>query len=325
MRYRKIPFMSAKGSALMDGLAPVTTQKGFGPQFPNSSMLGATPAGTTVIMRPQPGTAAGFPGFFGWLRATQPGLYNYTKAALPAYVTQAEAHRTGGATLSGLGLTTRPPVAKPKRKWAGFYGEETASDSNGIQNSLTMPSSYLGAFSASGLYGEEDAVNDNGIANGLDPLFSRPKYKPAFMDRNGVGMYMAGLGDDGDDSVSDTSSIDSTDLTSISPQIISTPIPTVNIPDTTAETSSVGTPPTPSAGAVQAIVSTLTAAAPAVLSDINSQTIFNAQLARAQAGLPPLNTAAYGIGTTLSSLASSPLLLLGIGGIALLLFMGGKK
>jgi hypothetical protein len=311
--------MSAKGSPLMDGLAPVTTSKGFGPQFPNSSMLGAV--NTTVIMRPQPGAPAGFPGFFGWLKATQPAMYNYAKAALPAYVTQAEGHRTGGATLSGLGLTTRPPTPRPKRQ--GFWGEETASDANGIANALTMPSSYgpLGAFSASKFYGEEDAINDNGIENGLDPLFSRPSYKPAFMDRSGMGAYLRGLGDDSTD---DTSDILTPDLSTIDTGPITVPIPTVSIPDTAAETSSIGVPPTPSAGAISQIVSTLTAAAPAVLSDINSQTVFNAQLARAQAGLPPLNTAAYGIGTTLSSLASSPLLLLAIAGGAALLFMSKK-
>src|SRR5277367_2301714 len=237
MNYRKIPFMTRKGSTLMDGLAPVTVNKGFGPQFPNSSFLGAlAPPSTTVIMRPQPGAPAGFPGFFGWLKSEQPALYNYAKAALPAYVTQAEGHRTGGATLSGLGMTTRPPT--PRRR-QGFYGEETASDANGVQNSLTMPSSYLGAFSASNFYGEEDSINDNGVSNGLDPLFSRPKYVPAFMDRNGMGAYMSaymnGLGDDPDDS----SDILTPDLTTINVSPISVPIPTVNIPDTSAETSSV--------------------------------------------------------------------------------------
>lgn len=307
MNYRKIPFYGTK-SATMDGLTPIVPKRikpGFGPMFPNSSMLGDIAPTTTVIMRPQPNAPAGFPGFFAWLKAEQPALYNYAKVALPAQVTQAEGHRTGGATLSGLGLTTRPPT--PRKPRVGFFGEEQANNDNGIINDRDASIFGMGAFSESGFYGEETSSNANGVKNGLDPLFSRPRYVPA----------LSGLGDDDSSDLStiDTSSFDLT---------ASTPIPTVSIPDTNAETSSVGVPPSPTASTVAQIVTTLTAAAPAVLSDINSQTVFNAQLARAQAGLPPLNTAAYGIGTALTSLGSmGPVLLiaLGIGAVVLL----GKK
>lgn len=271
MRYRKIPFYGTK-NATLEGLTPIVPKRikpGFGPMFPNSSMLGDIAPTTTVIMRPQPNAPAGFPGFFAWLKATQPALYNYAKVALPAQVTQAEGHRTGGATLSGLGLVTRPPTPRKPRN-VGFFGEEQANNANGIMN-----------------------------------------------DRDPSIFGMSGLGDDITDYSGgvDTSSFDLTD---------STPIPTINIPDTNAETSSVGVPPSPSSSTVAQIVSTLTAAAPAVLSDINSQTVFNAQLARAQAGLPPLNTSAYGIGTTLTSLGSAlPILLIG-GGILLFAMMGKR-
>jgi hypothetical protein len=267
MVYRKIPFQKSRGSMALhgdEGLTPILPKRvphGFGPQFPNSTMLGAVaPVGTTVIMRPQPNAPAGFPGFFAWLKATQPALYNYAKVALPAQVTQAEGHRTGGATLSGLGMTTRPPTKRRPR--AGFFGEN------------------------------------------MDPTTG-----------------LRGLGDD-----SDIDSLATADLTdfSVGNSIINTPLPTVNIPDTNAETSSVGVPPSPSTSTVAQIVNTLTAAAPSVLNDINSQTLFNTQLARAQAGLPPLNTAAYGIGTTLSSLGSAaPILLLG-GGLVLFLMLSKK-
>src|SRR5271167_3471442 len=328
MNYRKIPFVRA-GSSLMNGLAPIVSQSpaqksrrtrprlrpgayilGYGPMYPGSSMLGhiskskffgeesgdndngivndydplfrnketmpfaldglgdALPAGTsqTVMLRAQPGAPPGFPGFFAWLKSEQPAMWNYAKVALPAYVTQAEGKRTGGATLSGLGH-----------------------------------------ISLSKFFGEESADNDNGIVNDYDPLF-RNKSTMAYQ-------VMNGLGDDDTDSTTliDPSSIDT----------ISTPMPTVSIPDTSAETASVGTPPNPGASAVASIVSTLTAAAPSILADVNSQTLFNTNLARAQAGLPPLNTSAYGLTSSLSSMGSAlPLLLIGGG---LLVFMLAKK
>ena len=250
MRYRKIPFYQTR-NATMDGLAPVVKKippHAFGPMFPNSDFLGAV-ADTTVIMRPQPDAPAGFPGFFAWLKATQPAMYNYAKTALPAYVTQAEGHRTGGATLSGLGIVTRPPT-KPVLK--------------------------------------------------ITPYFNAPEF--------GLG----GLGDDGSDTFD--VSVDTSALANS----ISVPLPTVNIPDPNSETSSIGVPPSQPSNVVSQIVSTLTQAAPSILNDINSQTVFNAQLARAQAGLPPLNTASYGIGTTIAG-SALPILLIGGGLLAFML------
>jgi len=328
MRFSKIPFVSS--GSLMDGLAPIVSQspaqksmrkkrmrpgmRGYGPQYPNSSLIGAynsiseskffgeesasnydgitnqtdalfrnsdrvpytldglgdaLPAGssTTVMLRPNTDSPAGFPGFFAWLKSEQPDMWNYAKVALPAYTTQAEGHRTGGATLSGLGHST---LSK-------FFGEESAN-------------------------------NDNGIVNDSDSMFRNWETKP---------FLMSGLGDDSTDDLDTTGVIDPSLI-----DTISTPLPTVAIPDTSAETATTSTPPNPGPSAVAQIVSTLTAAAPSILSTVNAQTVFNAQLARAQAGLPPLNTSAYGLPSSLTALASNPMALIliaaGIGAVVLM-------
>jgi hypothetical protein len=302
MNYRKIPFY--KNTVTLDGLKPAfVPQHGFGPQYPNSSFLGATAvpsSATTVVLRPQPNAAPGFPGFFGWLRDWHPGMYNYAKAALPAYVTQAEGHRTGGATL--LGAAAARPANRGKVITRGFFGEESADNENGIVNALDPGvRGGLGAYMAGAFFGEETAIDANGIQNGMDAsVFRKPRMRTSVMN---------GLGDDSPDLSVDTSNI-----------TFDTPIPTVNIPDPNAETSSVGVAPAPSAGAVANIVSTLAAAAPSILNTVNQQTLFNTQLSRAQAGLPPLNTSAYGIGSTLTAGSMLPLLLIG-GGLAVLLAM----
>jgi hypothetical protein len=334
MRFSKIPFVSSGN--LMDGLAPIVSQSpaqktmrkkrlrpgrmlsGYGPMYPNSSMLGAynsiseskffgeesasnyngiqnqtdplfrnsdrvpytldglgdaLPPGqsTTVMLRPNPGSPAGFPGFFAWLKSEQPDMWNYAKVALPAYTTQAEGLRTGGATLSGLGHSTL----------SRFFGEESAN-------------------------------NDNGIVNDTDSMFRNWETKP---------FAMGGLGDDSDSIDLSTLSPVATDVTAIT-----SPLSTVSVDNTNAETSDVNTPPNPGPGAVAQIVSTLTAAAPSILNTVNQQTLFNTQLARAQAGLPPLNTSAYGLPSSLTSLASGgalPLLL--IGGAAVVFMMLSRK
>lgn len=71
-------------------------------------------ATTTVMLRPKPGAPSGWPGFFGWLAATHPAVYNYAKVALPQrLVVATEGHRTGGATLSGLGDNTGDDTVDP--------------------------------------------------------------------------------------------------------------------------------------------------------------------------------------------------------------------
>jgi hypothetical protein len=80
------------------------------------------------------------------------------------------------------------------------------------------------------------------------------------------------------------------------------------------------------AGTAQ-LVTALTSAGQAIVTGVNNQTVFNAQLSRAEQGLPPLNTSAYGLtGSGITSALTDPTTLLMIaGGIGLLVFLSSKK
>lgn len=100
-------------------------------------------------------------------------------------------------------------------------------------------------------------------------------------------------------------------------------IPTVSIADAGVGTS--GGIPQASPSTAAQIISTLTAAAPSILNTVNQQQIFQTQLSRAAAGLPPLNTSQYGLtGSGITGLSSTALLAL-LGGGALLLVLASKK
>jgi len=134
-----------------------------------------------------------------------------------------------------------------------------------------------------------------------------------------------GLGDDTSDIVDSLDTSDfSPDTLNIGPIDPSAPTP-VSVSDTSVPNSNPGGTPAPSASVAGQIITTLTAAAPAILSTVNQQQVFQTQLQRAAAGLPPLNTSAYGL-TTAGSVAGIPsgvlLLALGIGAVVL---MAGKR
>jgi hypothetical protein len=266
MQYRKIPFFKSGMRGLGNSIPrklPFTNGLGnYGAEFPNSSFLGASDmnvyapkipygptfasaapwlsglgagapaAQTTIMLRPQPNAPKGWPGFFGWLAANHPDVYNYAKVALPQRLgTATEGHRTGGATLAGL----------------GFLGDNTGDD-----------------------------TSDPGLVTfDAGPIFITPQ--------------------------------------------------TVTVPDS-GETSAA--PVFTAAGTAQ-IVNTLTQAASTLIPTINQQQIFQAQLSRAAAGLPPLNTSAYGLtsgGATGFSASIGGLLPYAlIGGAVLVLMSLGKK
>jgi len=93
---------------------------------------------------------------------------------------------------------------------------------------------------------------------------------------------------------------------------------TVSIADT-GETS--GAPQQSSAGTAQ-LISAITSAGQAVVNGVNQQTLFNTNLARAAAGLPPLT----GAGSVITGIAasSSTMLLIGAAVLALVLLMSRK-
>ena len=132
---------------------------------------------------------------------------------------------------------------------------------------------------------------------------------------------LMGLGDDVDSLDSDD--VDLTDV-SIGPIDPGTLTP-VAVADPTPPATNANGSPAPSASVTGQIVAALSTAAPAILSTVNQQQVFQTQLARAAAGLPPLNTSAYGLtGAGVTGLSSGALLaLLGVG--ALVLIMSGKK
>jgi hypothetical protein len=245
MQYRKIPFFNARSGTPLSGLGISVPRRlpfidgmgNYGAEFPNSSFLGATmpAATTTVILRPQPGATPGWPGFFGWLAATHPDVYNYAKVALPQRLgSSTEGHRTGGATLQGL---------------LGLGDDLTNASNSG-----------------------DDTIDPGLTTIDAGPIFVTP--------------------------------------------------PTVTIADSGESSSS----PTFTAAGTAQIVNTLTQAASTLIPAINQQQIFQAQLSRAAAGLPPLNTAAYGLATGgVTSALTSPTMLLLLGGAVLLAVMLGKK
>ena len=90
---------------------------------------------------------------------------------------------------------------------------------------------------------------------------------------------------------------------------------------------STGNPGFTAAGTAS-LVSSLTQAGQAILTGVNNQNIFNTQLARAQQGLPPLNTTAYGLTAQglATNLFTDPTTMLWIlGGGAALFFLMSRK
>jgi len=145
---------------------------------------------------------------------------------------------------------------------------------------------------------------------------------------NGLGRItrrkkMWGLGDDTSLNPDVTSAVNAPISDTFDPGIL--PPQYVAISDTGEST---GSPMLTSAGAAS-LVSSLTQAGQAILTGVNQQNIFNTQLARAQQGLPPLNTTAYGltaqgIATNLFTDPTTMLWILG-GGAALFFLMSRKS
>jgi hypothetical protein len=330
MKYRKIPFVRAAGglagfnpdravdpdSQLMNGLKPILpfvappasilrTRKDrrfmpqlgrYGAEFANSGFLGGP-------VRFQ-GSARKWPGFYGEETANDAnGIVNSLQ--LP----------------EGLGGTVR--FKGSKRAWPGFYGEETANDVNGIANSYQMPEG-LGSTTVimrpqagaakgwPGFFGWLAATHPAVYNYAKVALPQRLAVSTEGRRTGGATLQglrgLMGLGDD---------STITPDLSTIS--IDPGTAPTVSIPDSGESSTS----PTFTAAGTAQIVNTLTQAATTLLPAINQQQIFQAQLARAQQGLAPLNTAAYGIGNVGAVLGNPIVLIAGVGLLAV--FLLSKK
>lgn len=99
MQYKRIPFMSRRGFA---GYSEMSPGGGFLGDYADDS-VSLKDGKRTVILRPRPGAATGFQGFFAWLAATHPKLYNYAAVALPNEV-DAESLGNPASQLAGMGL-----------------------------------------------------------------------------------------------------------------------------------------------------------------------------------------------------------------------------
>jgi hypothetical protein len=95
MQYRKIPFVSLKG---------------YEAQFPNGGYLGGLPVEKVLVFRPQKNASPGWRGFFAWVAATHPKLYDYARVSFPDYVGDIEGTRSGAAHLAGLGADPTSPI-----------------------------------------------------------------------------------------------------------------------------------------------------------------------------------------------------------------------
>lgn len=263
--------MMGKGALTFGPLGPGSGFQGlgrlgrfgaYGPEYPNSSFLSGglsvppiPPQNVTkVIMRADPTKAPGFPGFFQWLAESNPVAYNHVAANVPPHLlSAAKVLRTGGATLSGMGL--------------GSVYKGTFAD----------------RYYKADIAGLGDTTGNAGII-AADSAAVTTNYAPATISTS----FDAG----------------------------SAPLQTVSIADTGESNSS---PTLTPAGASQ-LVSAITQAGQAVVTGINQQTLFNTNLARAQAGLPPLT----GSGTAITGISADPTTLLLVGGgiIAAVVVMG---
>jgi hypothetical protein len=156
--------------------------------------------------------------------------------------------------------------------------------------------------------------------------------KPSFQ---GLGQFED---DSGDVSV-DTSGSTPDLSASIDDTVIQAPTaasslmaPTVTFPPDSPVTAATTTAtPTATASAIASIIGSVTGAAVAVNNMNNQNTVLQTQLARAQAGLPPLNVSPSllglpaGTSTTITGSLSPTFMLFLLGGLALVVFGGRKK
>jgi len=80
-----------------------------------------------------------------------------------------------------------------------------------------------------------------------------------------------------------------------------------------------------SGGFFSDLASSLATLAPTVLATVDQQNIFNAQLSRAKAGLPPLNTSSYGLPSMQGAVNTLMLPVIVIGGLVAFLIFRRKR
>jgi hypothetical protein len=242
---------------------------GYDPMQPNTGILGDVPAVSRgaprkVMFRVKEGASPGWPGFFGWLAATHPKLYDYARVALPNVVEDRQGLQSEGSLLAG--------------DYGHGYGNPVYTDA----------AATVGGYSA------------NGPGN---PVYTDSVGEPGYVDAAAT----LGANDD------------------LSP---------VTLTVTRAATEGItNSTPMPTTAGNSQIVQTITQAASALLPLYQQQQILNAQLQRAQKGLPPLDTSRYidpntGLNVGLNAGTQNTLLMLGglaVGGLLLFKVLGGRR
>ena len=96
----------------MGSYDPIQVNTGLsGPAVTAASAAAAKNAGAVTRMyRVKEGAMPGWPGFFGWLAATHPGLYNYARVSLPNVVEDRQSYTSAGAALSGFDSASGLPA-----------------------------------------------------------------------------------------------------------------------------------------------------------------------------------------------------------------------
>ena len=97
----------------------------------------------TMVMRPRAGAAPGWPGFFGWLAATHPDMYNYARVSLPNVVEDRQGISSAGSQLGAyLGsMLNRQP------KGMGFFRKtETGQNMNGFDGYSEASETIMGGL-----------------------------------------------------------------------------------------------------------------------------------------------------------------------------------
>ncbi len=285
MKYRTVPFMSRArprvrrtvspripGGAIMNGLEPIMGKGmfAFGPLGPGSGFQG--------------------------LRAYAPEYPNSSFLSGPTALTAPPIDPANVATIRLRADNSKAPG------FPGFFQWLAESDPVAYNHiSANVPPHLLSQAKVL----RTSAATISGMGLGA-------VYKGTFADRF-YKADIAGLGDTtGNAGVIAADSAPIT--TNYSPALISTSFDsgsvatpqTVSIADSGESTSA---PTLTSAGSAQ-LVSSIVQAGQAIVTGVNQQTLFNTNLARAQAGLPPLTMS----GSSITGVAADPTTLLLVGG-----------
>ena len=311
MRYRTIPFARPRtqartrrtvspvipAGAMMNGLEPMmgtgartfgyrgpaSGMGRYGGEYPNSSFLnGAVPAG-------------------------MPGLVNTGGSLKPPTVIDPAPSDPNARPVKGI---QTPAIAPENTATVIMRGDDTkAPGFPGFYQWLSdwNPSLFDRAVSATPphLISATKVLRTGGAT--LQGIYAGPM----FADRAGLGDTTAYSSYSGTGSGGTVVSAGN-----VTPPLISTDIDTGTLQTVPiANTGETSAAPTPTSSGAAQLVSALVSAGSAVLTDVNQQTLFNTNLARAAAGLPPLT----GTGAAITGVATSSTTMLLIGGAALLL------